>query len=226
MHYVKTSSTIIPQQETSGNYNVCGRDVFIAHIIPQQETSGNYNTSIIRQLFTAIIPQQETSGNYNEGQGAGRAVGIIPQQETSGNYNSTGNLHLHTLIIPQQETSGNYNRCTTYQSHGLIIPQQETSGNYQIFKMLCQYFNLLAANTNQRTSSLSYRKLPPNLTVTVGTEQSVRAIHQNCQGDQMAWILKTNAAVYSSGTGTKYRDTGAGCGRFRNLRKLIPLAKF
>ena len=34
-------------------------------IIPQQETSGNYNTPRQPQSPPPIIPQQETSGNYN-----------------------------------------------------------------------------------------------------------------------------------------------------------------
>ena len=34
-------------------------------IIPQQETSGNYNDVLVAVHGAAIIPQQETSGNYN-----------------------------------------------------------------------------------------------------------------------------------------------------------------
>ena len=39
----------------------------IGQIIPQQETSGNYNTYDDNHLPPNIIPQQETSGNYNSG---------------------------------------------------------------------------------------------------------------------------------------------------------------
>ena len=34
-------------------------------IIPQQETSGNYNCEAVALIGYLIIPQQETSGNYN-----------------------------------------------------------------------------------------------------------------------------------------------------------------
>ena len=37
----------------------------IKAIIPQQETSGNYNRSSNIKGDRLIIPQQETSGNYN-----------------------------------------------------------------------------------------------------------------------------------------------------------------
>ena len=37
----------------------------IANIIPQQETSGNYNLTRIALEHGAIIPQQETSGRQN-----------------------------------------------------------------------------------------------------------------------------------------------------------------
>ena len=58
-------SRIIPQQETSGNYNKSVLPFVIEKIIPQQETSGNYNMEIDPTYFAIIIPQQETSGNYN-----------------------------------------------------------------------------------------------------------------------------------------------------------------
>ena len=101
-----------------------------ASIIPQQETSGNYNHGIDRRRRDAIIPQQETSGNYNNKDGRSARGLIIPQQETSGNYNHDDDELLYTRIIPQQETSGNYNKKTFQKIFASIIPQQETSGNY------------------------------------------------------------------------------------------------
>ena len=78
-------------------------------IIPQQETSGNYNKLTPALCLVIIIPQQETSGNYNAGTAGAGGLSIIPQQETSGNYNVPGDGQAQSLIIPQQETSGNYN---------------------------------------------------------------------------------------------------------------------
>ena len=78
-------------------------------IIPQQETSGNYNGPSVQALPLSIIPQQETSGNYNQNTGVQLKLLIIPQQETSGNYNNNAEGFLGCSIIPQQETSGNYN---------------------------------------------------------------------------------------------------------------------
>ena len=97
-------------------------------IIPQQETSGNYNGQYGQEPQAGIIPQQETSGNYNLRRQVSAQPGIIPQQETSGNYNTVGFLLGSHLIIPQQETSGNYNRRWTTLLPPDIIPQQETSG--------------------------------------------------------------------------------------------------
>ena len=91
---------IIPQQETSGNYNreqvICGP----LFIIPQQETSGNYNGKTQVPFLLSIIPQQETSGNYNNRGRQRRGKGIIPQQETSGNYNVLRPvLHYQGIIV-------------------------------------------------------------------------------------------------------------------------------
>ena len=83
-----------------------------SRIIPQQETSGNYNNFLGLSFSRRIIPQQETSGNYNGREGGNCCEQIIPQQETSGNYNVKGVLASLGLIIPQQETSGNYNTST------------------------------------------------------------------------------------------------------------------
>ena len=58
--------SIIPQQETSGNYNCNRKFLNLARIIPQQETSGNYNGHLLCGGILRIIPQQETSGNYNK----------------------------------------------------------------------------------------------------------------------------------------------------------------
>ena len=57
--------SIIPQQETSENYNKCGAVMRSLWIIPQQETSENYNELGLILLGQGIIPQQETSENYN-----------------------------------------------------------------------------------------------------------------------------------------------------------------
>ena len=78
-------------------------------IIPQQETSGNYNHQDQKASAPKIIPQQETSGNYNRRTRHNGWGKIIPQQETSGNYNMRPLPVSGRLIIPQQETSGNYN---------------------------------------------------------------------------------------------------------------------
>ena len=78
-------------------------------IIPQQETSGNYNSIGLRCPVRCIIPQQETSGNYNVDGRPEALPGIIPQQETSGNYNQPLHFVANSIIIPQQETSGNCN---------------------------------------------------------------------------------------------------------------------
>ena len=53
---------IIPQQETSGNYNEQQAAISSFFIIPQQETSGNYNKETRMFDWHNIIPQQETSG--------------------------------------------------------------------------------------------------------------------------------------------------------------------
>ena len=78
-------------------------------IIPQQETSGNYNGGAAEDHGPCIIPQQETSGNYNWEAEHPNPYAIIPQQETSGNYNLSAVQPCSPPIIPQQETSGNYN---------------------------------------------------------------------------------------------------------------------
>ena len=63
-------------------------------IIPQQETSGNYNLPQCVPKCLVIIPQQETSGNYNVLNAVIVVGQIIPQQETSGNYN----VNIHTVF--------------------------------------------------------------------------------------------------------------------------------
>ena len=85
-------SPIIPQQETSENYNRRSQFVSPIQIIPQQETSENYNESQLPAALLPIIPQQETSENYNIDDGHDIDFEIIPQQETSENYN-----HVHEL---------------------------------------------------------------------------------------------------------------------------------
>ena len=80
--------SIIPQQETSENYNRRSQFVSPIQIIPQQETSENYNWWKNNSFTKAIIPQQETSENYNTQDSWANQTRIIPQQETSENYNS------------------------------------------------------------------------------------------------------------------------------------------
>ena len=60
-----SSGSIIPQQETLGNYNGKAIGVHLDDIIPQQETLGNYNAVFPIWVGVPIIPQQETLGNYN-----------------------------------------------------------------------------------------------------------------------------------------------------------------
>ena len=78
-------------------------------IIPQQETSGNYNIPLRVTHGVMIIPQQETPGNYNKCKPRIVREGIIPQQETSGNYNREAYLLLCGSIIPQYDTLENCN---------------------------------------------------------------------------------------------------------------------
>ena len=101
--------SIIPQQETSENYNGDFVRTQDSWIIPQQETSENYNCVLYLLFADTIIPQQETSENYNTSLAPLPMPYIIPQQETSENYNTNANQLFADVIIPQQETSENYN---------------------------------------------------------------------------------------------------------------------
>lgn len=92
--------------------------VLCSSIIPQQETSGNYNEQGVSQPQGMIIPQQETSGNYNAGGAGGDALQIIPQQELSGNYKQ---IHIsdivHHLVYGQrkepEKTFPNHTMCVS-----------------------------------------------------------------------------------------------------------------
>ena len=63
--FAVSTKSIIPQQETLGNYNYRAGVVIVAPIIPQQKTLGNYNWANDEIKGTYIIPQQETSINCN-----------------------------------------------------------------------------------------------------------------------------------------------------------------
>ena len=58
LEYYTTTRNIRELQQRQCSYCSCC-------IIPQQETSGNYNLTTDHTLAGWIIPQQETSGNYN-----------------------------------------------------------------------------------------------------------------------------------------------------------------
>lgn len=76
-------------------------------IIPQQETSGNYNSVRPDFTTTSIIPQQEILENYNSGSRMPSALWIIPKQETSKSYNRRAHADHGLEIIlylPQKES--------------------------------------------------------------------------------------------------------------------------